>query len=125
MELVLQDDGTKICGHCCVSMITGKPINDIIKLFGHTRGTSTKQVVNVLNSLGHKCKAPLQRIKADDVLPDLAILKIHWKYLNGTHWVVYNKGYIYCSVYGKFGFHRLSKIGEYGARATSYIEIIK
>ena len=124
MKIVSQKTNTLICGHCCVAMISGYPLSDVIDFIGHDRGTSTKELTRVLRKIGFSCSRRAKRIGKYSILPDLCILisrsannnKGNW------HWILYNKGKIYDSRCRKP--HEYEKyIKRKKVRITSYIEI--
>jgi hypothetical protein len=93
----IQLPGEKICGQVAVELITGKPLYDIITLFGHTHSTRTRELVRVLNLFGYKTSKKLRRIHP----PALAIGKMVWRAPGtgvrrpGSHWVVTRNGRTY------------------------------
>jgi hypothetical protein len=97
INLVVQPKDSSICGHCCVAMITGKPLEDVIKVIGHQRGTRTKEIHKALAAFGIKTKPKLTRFTNHSGLPSLGIVKItyDWRKNNG-HWMVIKDFVCYC-----------------------------
>ncbi len=128
MKIVRQPKDSKICGHCCLSMITGKSIPTIIKLIGHEEGTTTKELVRILKKLKIKSGKRLKVIKDYSELPEKAIVKIKYKYSRNWHWVVFYKGLIYDPGFKRGGVYEINKLYNKGrypttAKITSYLEI--
>ncbi len=128
LKIIRQPKDSKICGHCCLSMITGKSTKAIIKLIGHEEGTTTKELVNVLKKLKIKSEKRLKVIKDYSELPEKAILKIKYKYTINWHWVVFYKGFIYDPGTIRGGVYKLDKLRSKGkypktVKISSYLEI--
>lgn len=123
MRIVTQPEGSNICGHCCVSMVTGVDVEEIIKAIGHRRGTRTKELVKVLRSYERECDDKLTRFSNYSGLPGLAIAKItyDWRKNNG-HWVVLFYPLIVCP--GGYIHHWTNYLGRspFG-RLTSFLSL--
>lgn len=89
IQMVKQPKGSTICGQCCVAMITGKALDEVIKVFGHSHATRTKELHKVLKHFGYTSNSKLIRFTNFSGLPDLGIVKItyDWRKHNG-HWAV-------------------------------------
>lgn len=117
---IKQPENSNTCGHYCVAMITGKPLEDVIKVIGHTKGTYTREIVAALQHFGLK---PLStRLKRfTSTVPATCIVKM--KFLNTwrSHWILVVDGWIYdpaCDfVYG------VKCSGISGGYLSSYLEI--
>lgn len=121
MQLLMQPDGSTSCGQYCVAMITGKPIEKIVRIFGHSHCTSTKELIRALKPYWFRTTSTrLIRIKKETVLPPLAILKITWE-AGGSHWVVLNDGMVYDPAYGTTDY--TNHIEAINGKPTSYLEI--
>lgn len=121
MKHYFQPENSSTCGQHCVAMVSGITPEKSIELFKSKGGTRTKQLHEVFKLLGFKTENKLSRIKIDTKLPDLCILKIVYSKTH-SHWVVYNKGIIYCSGRGIYDYSEHEYIKEFG-KATSYLEI--
>lgn len=115
MKLVTQPEGSTICGQCCVAMVTGQPLKSVIATFCRGgRGTSPRIVRWVLKYY-HFTPAPgLRKFKTRYELPPLCMLKLAYPFQEIGHWVVYNRGQIYCPAHGIFDYD------EYEAVARGY-----
>lgn len=93
---VKQPYKSNICGHCCISMVTGMPLEDIVKAIGHTNGTNFLEQKKVFEQFNYKVG---EFIKVDNRkpynLPDFCLVRItKVNNLNG-HLVVYDNGKFY------------------------------
>lgn len=97
MKLIIQPEGSSICGQCCVAMAIKKPLSTVIKVFGHQHSTRTIELHRAFKYFGTITDKRLTRNKTNTVFPKICILKItyDWRKSNG-HWVYYNKGICYC-----------------------------
>ena len=125
MKLKLQPLNSKCCGQYCISIISNKPIKEIIELFGHSHSTVTKELIEVLKILNTEIESKsLIRIKKDNLdlfNRGLFILKYHWINRKNTHWVVCENGIIYDPYFGKYKFE---EVNLYNAIPTSYLKLI-
>lgn len=97
MKLVVQPKDSSICGQCCVAMISGKKLEDVIKLFGHSHATRTKELSKALKSLGFECEDRLTKLNNTNGFPELCIVKVTYDWRkNSGHWMVYEHGMCYC-----------------------------
>lgn len=62
MKLILQPEGSALCGQACVAMAAGVSLERAIDAVGHEGGTGTKEVVEALRDLGVCCADRLRRI---------------------------------------------------------------
>ncbi len=97
-----QPEGSKLCGHTCVAMIGNTPIDFIVELIGHRRGTTAKDIAKVLRHLGFQC--PDRRVLG---VPTSGVALVTVRYKPGhvpntkgakwwSHWVLYFHGSYYC-----------------------------
>lgn len=93
MELVLQPTPTT-CGQACISMITGKKIEEVIKDMKTSGPTSIGQLIEILDFYGVKHAERNVRISSKNPVPwEYSILTVH---TNGgyTHWcLLFDKKY--------------------------------
>ncbi len=86
-----QPPDSKLCGHACVAMVTGKTIGRAVVVIGHKRGTTTREIAAALQKMGAKPNGSRLKIFRGD-LPEKAILKVVPKNRKGAagtwHWVV-------------------------------------
>jgi hypothetical protein len=104
LEVVFQPEGSRVCGHCCVAMITGASLSDVYAIIGHRHGTSSREIAHALQYLGHRCDGHLhvlssRRLLAD--LPSFCMAVIKWTHKT-SHWVVHSDGLFYCPAMGMF-----------------------
>jgi len=94
MKLIYQPIDSKICGHCCVAMVSGSELNESIKVIGHKKGTYGKELVKALIKLNCKSADKL-KFPLPEKLPDKCIIRIKYESINSGHWIVFYKGLIY------------------------------
>ena len=120
MKLIRQPEDSTICGQCCVAMVVGKPLKSVIATFCRGgRGTSPRIVRWVLNHYGFTPAPGLRKFKVKWELPPLCILKLTYPFRETGHWVVYNRGQIYCPGYGICDYDEYEAIS--GGRLTHYL----
>lgn len=96
VKMVKQPDGSSICGQCCVAMATGRAIKNVIKVFGHSHATRTKELHKALSKLGVNSDNKLTRNYAKTPIPENCILKITYdSRKHSGHWVYLKKGICY------------------------------
>lgn len=124
-RMVQQPEKSSICGHCCIAMVTGHELEEVIQLMGHRHGTQTRELHRVLRDLGYSTDPYLTKIKTTFTtrFPDIAILKItyDWRKHSG-HWVYYEHGLVYCPSGDIRVWSDYVKFGALG-RITSYLKI--
>lgn len=123
MKHYFQPINSSTCGQHCVAMIAGITPEESINLFKSKGGTRTKQLHEVLKQLEIESDKVLTRLKIGEILPNLCILKIVYSKTH-SHWVVYNKGIIYCPGRGTYDYSEHEYIKEMG-KVTSYLKISK
>jgi len=121
MDLIYQPKNSKSCGQHCVAMITGLDIEQVYELFGHKHGTTFKMVSDVFKKLGYSYsrKKPVVYHYQKE-LPDICMLLITWDENKKGHWVVYNKGEIYCPGDGVYAYSQKS-FGERKGKTNHYL----
>lgn len=78
MKLILQPEGSHLCGQACIAMAAGVSLKRAVESVGHKRGTHTKDVIAALGALGVECSPRLVRIsRKRPNLPARAIVAIH------------------------------------------------
>lgn len=122
-SLIVQPEGSSLCGQACVAMAAGVSLDRAIEAVGHAkkRGTYTREIVAGLRSLGipsaTRCK-PLSKRKP--VLPKRGLLAIFRDESNKRpqkfHWMLIWDGHIF-DPGGRW------PDGYDGWRITSYLEI--
>lgn len=126
MKHLKQPKNSKTCGHHCVAMVAGVPAKKVISIIGHERATRTKELAAAIGELELFCANRAKRFKQFvDVLPRICILKIHFKKVKHTHWVVFNNGIIYDPGHECTYAFCKEHFDIMGQRATSFIDIKK
>lgn len=101
MKLILQPDGSSLCGQCCVAMAAGVSLKRAIEAVGHERGTYTCDVVRALWALGVQCDDRCTRIsRKRPNLPKRGLVAIHRPKEDGKrrerfHWMLTWDGRMY------------------------------
>ena len=115
-ETLKQPEGSKLCGHVCLSKILNIPLHGAIQLIGHIKGTKTKDLVVHFphNSIqvGQPTRYSLCKCRPKS-----------WKCKGDWHWVIYLNEEIFDPVYGYWCRYDVWA-KETGLRISSYIEII-
>lgn len=120
-EHLFQPRGSNLCGQTCVAMLTEMSISDATSLVGKKGLTRAKDLVLALRKKGFLTCGPVIA-RANNPLPENAILNFHWKGRANGHWVVrwegkeYDPDAMVCG-HGVFS--------APGGRVTSYIELEK
>lgn len=110
-KLVKQALNSSTCGQCCISMVTGLPLEMIIEQIGTKSGTNSHQVSNCFGWFGWDCEYSVRKYKGSgENLPKLAILAVGKR--KSTHWVVFYNGTIYdpCGIVFDCNQENLSRI---------------
>jgi hypothetical protein len=124
MKLILQPEGSSICGQCCVAMITGLPLKSVIATFcREDLGTGPRIVRWVLKYYHYKPNKRLLRFKKQSQLPALCMLKLTYRFQKIGHWVVYDTGDIYCPVHGICCYEDYEELA--GGTLTHYLGFTK
>jgi len=103
MRLVRQPEGSGLCGQACIAMAAGVSLDRACEVVGHRkeRGTTTREVVRALRTLGVPCADRLRRVsRARPHLPKRAIVAIHRppeenRHRGQWHWMLAWDGVIY------------------------------
>lgn len=117
MKLVIQPEGSNLCGQACVAMLTGIPLEKSIETFGRRGATTRGEVVAALKGLGVSCGDRLISAKTHP-LPPVCIAKLRFDWdKNHTHWTVYNRGIFFDPAIGM--------LAQYppGVRITSFLPV--
>jgi hypothetical protein len=85
------------CGQACVAMLTGQPIEEVIKVIGHDNSTYSKDLVKALRHFDLKCADTLTPYTEDTILPiisiilvdhDVKVLRPLGSKVRGNHWAI-------------------------------------
>ncbi len=78
MKLILQPEGSELCGQACVAMAAGVSLKSAIEAVGHKHSTSTADIAKALRFFGLTCPDRLVRISRKRPLSTpRAMLVIH------------------------------------------------
>lgn len=86
-EPCYQPKQSRICGQIAVATIVGRPLIEVLERFGHTNGTTHKQLTAVLESYGFETSKALLRFPGA-----LCIGKMRWAGTSHSHWVIVKEG---------------------------------
>lgn len=116
IELVIQPT-SETCGQACIAMITGKPIEEVIRDMRTSGPTSIGQLIEILDRYGIKHAERNTRISKKNPTPyPYSILTVHTNY-GYTHWTVLYDGKYYDPEFGL-------RDGEYTyGKITSFLAI--
>ena len=99
MDLVKQPT-TETCGQACIAMITGKPIEEVIRDMRTSGPTSIGQLIEILDRYGVKHADRNTRISKKNPSPyPYSILTVHTNQ-GYTHWTLLCEGKYYDPEFG-------------------------
>jgi len=119
MKLIIQPEGSFVCGQCCVAMLVGVSLNSCLTVFCHDWEASPRAVRWALKYYHYQPHKRLLRFKKQAQLPALCLLRS--KYTG--HWVVYDTGDIYCPVHGIYNYDDYEELT--GGLLTHYLSFTK
>lgn len=112
---VKQPADSKLCGHCCVATVIGKPLKYVIKKIGHENGTTTKELMSFFREYK-------KHLKEEDSMSICAARPVG-KNKGNWHWVVSMGGRVYDPNYGCWLKKEAWEL-ETGLKITSWNTII-
>ena len=86
------------CGQAVLSMLSGKTVDEIIKIFSTDRETTLKQMKQALNALEIKFSNEKKQAFTKNDLPKIAVLSLETP--KCWHWSLYYNGVFYDPEYG-------------------------
>ena len=117
MKLIMQPDGSELCGQCCVAMAADVSLESVVAFAGD-KGLTTEDVIEALRFFDLRCADKLRAVRT--ALPHRvtrAILHTRQRYKRATgHWTLLWNG----GVYDPGGPHTLI---HYPTNLVSYLEI--
>ncbi len=131
IRLICQPKGSTLCGQCCLAMLLGQTLDDVIwDMGGWKRPTTIRQLARHLEHCGWHSTGRLRRLSSRTAWPETAIFKLVWK-RNGRpvdrnwHWVLWAEGRFWD---GRRPAHRTRAQVERGSggrtrELTSYLEL--
>lgn len=84
IKLVIQPEGSRLCGQCVVAMILGISLDQAIVRMKKRGATNLKKLLSTLNLK----PATLTKYDVSPFLPKNAILKVLWNDKKSSHWVL-------------------------------------
>ena len=101
MKHMRQPEGSNLCGQTCVAMLIGEKNLDYVISDMRKRGKTTrKDLYQALVDYGLKPGEKL--IRGYPATPDVtAIVRVKWKDINQTHWVVYQNAWVFDPALGE------------------------
>lgn len=120
----------KTCGQTCVAMVGGIPVEESIKMFGHSNSTNHISQRRILSELGIETT---EQVKVDNrrkwELPNFAIVRIVQRTRKMGHAIVYHEGKFYDPCYDKPFNSKQELFDHYGqwgkVKISHYYEIKK
>jgi hypothetical protein len=104
------------CGQTCIAMLLGVPATEVIASIPDRKGTSAKQLIEYVQSVGWTT-APIRRFAGAD-LPPLAFVRVIWRELrHRTHWILWANGRYFDPVGDP------SRWAEEGGRIMSFVAL--
>lgn len=94
IRLITQPPNSSICGQCCVAMITGLELSDVIKRLGD-KGTRWSQLREFLYEQGIDCSTTLTRCKKLSDLSPTCIVRLYLNHTSASHWMIRHKDLVY------------------------------
>jgi hypothetical protein len=123
LKLVLQPEGSSLCGQSCVAMIAGISLSQSIKAIGHKRKTRWVELRDALTGLGFSVSEKLTKVQSRSDLPRFCVVRIYWGADNTSHWIIKCGGLTYDPISGLNCAEFLPFAKKPHVRVTSYGEI--
>lgn len=121
VQHITQPPGSSICGQCCIAMLAGTNINDIINRFGNNP-TTAKKLKEIANHYNVQLSGVVRTYRKAVHHPPAAILMLRKNKVKTGHWVLK----VYDTVYDPSGliykYHPGFKITGYSL--TGFMEVI-
>ena len=95
-----QDRKSRISGQIAVAVVTGRPLEEIIRQVGHSHHATTRELASVLDHYGFLCPRRCLSVKDPRDLPKLAIAQVHSAGTSRWHWVAIEEGRLFDGVWG-------------------------
>jgi hypothetical protein len=108
------------CGQIAVAAFLGIPVEEVIRVVGHSHCTTTRELVSALRILGAECPDRLQRT------PDgPCLMKVRDTRKSGWHWVAFGGGSVYdgCLPHAVSFTNYLLYCRDTNRRVTSYLPV--
>lgn len=122
--MYLQPIKSNSCGQHSVANMLNIPPVDVIKVFGKSSATRTRDLHRAFKHYGYDSPEKLVRIKAETILPPTCIIKVTWtKYQKGSHWITHIDGFIYCSCHGVYSLEKYLDFISNRGKITSCLPV--
>jgi len=115
-----QNPRTRTSGQVAVAVITGRPVEEVIKRIGHSHNATTRELASVLDQYGYLCSLRCVPAKRLTEPPKLALAQVHAARRSDWHWVAIENGRIFDGVWGD-GYGVVNWPTDF--RITSYLTI--
>ena len=86
------------CGQAVLAMLTGKTVDEIIKICGTEKETTLKQMLDTLTYYGIEFSRERREVKVKEELPRVALLSLETP--RCWHWSLYSNGTFYDPEHG-------------------------
>ncbi len=86
------------CGQAVLAMLSGKSVDEMVKLTGTDRETNLKQMLSALDELEIKYDRERRQAESKEQLPEVCILSLETP--RCWHWSLYFKGTFYDPEHG-------------------------
>lgn len=121
---IFQPINSKSCGQHCVQMITGKSIDEIYGIFGHSNATTAKMIFSALSTCNIKTKNVRMKAVTKYNLPEFGIVNMYFDNSKMGHWVVLSEGIFYDPSLGVYPVSEMDILKkDCGAFLSSFLEI--
>ena len=99
MEITYIKEPTDLqCGQAVLAMVSGKSVDEIVKMLGNDRETTLKEMKDSLDILGFEVSSQRFEAHSKDQLPELAMLSLETP--RCWHWSLYHEGLFYDPEHG-------------------------
>lgn len=99
MEITYIKEPTDLqCGQAVLAMVSGKSVDEIVKMLGNDRETTLKEMKDSLDILGFEVSSRRFEAMSKDQLPELAMLSLETP--RCWHWSLYHEGLFFDPEHG-------------------------
>lgn len=107
------------CGQTCLAMLTGVPVDEVIRAIPDNRGTIAKQLCAWLEARGWTTSGKCR--KSSLFLPAIALCRVRWGgESRRAHWVLWSNGQWWDPLTPGEAMHQKRQNG----RVLSYVEVV-
>ena len=84
---------SKTCGHYCLAMLADVPVEKVVAIIGHRRGTTKNEILKAAARLGLRPVSMRWQLPSEhDTLPTKAIVGTRRKHRKSGHWCCFVDG---------------------------------